>query len=392
MTAVNPEARDPSGDEAFHGRRRPLLAISAVLSVIGVSASVYLTDLHIRLHTDPSYQPACDLNQVFRCSDVALSPYSHLLGVPVSVWTLVGYAGFLFFQLWGLTPDRHRRWPTGLYWLLSTFTLLATLGLFFVAEFVIKAWCIGCVTLYVVDVLLFAIATWLLIRDRGALARDLAGVPRNRPVLALVSVVALTSGLLAAAYPKYWLRPAQAECSGLPTGVGGDGACWIGAREPALEITEFSDYLCPFCQRAHGQMRDLVLKYPDRVRLIHRHFPLDTDCNPALRTQMHEGACLMARMAYCAGMQGQFWKMNDLLFSLPHGSDPDPGKLAADASLDVGRFEACIDAPAARAHVQADIQEGINRRITGTPTFVIDGQMYVGQIPPEVLERYLGPQ
>jgi uncharacterized membrane protein len=390
MSAAMPSARVPLTDDGFFRLRRGLLAVSAVLAIIGVSASVYLTDLHIRVHSDPSFQPACDVNQVFRCSDVALSPYSHLWGAPMSVWSLLGYAGFLFFQIWGLAPDRQRRWPAGLYWLLSAFTLLSTFGLFYIAEFIIHAWCLGCITLYVSNVLLFVIATWLLWRDPGALGRDLRALPRNRPALALAVLFLLTSIGVSQAYPKYWLRPPQSECNGLATGVGGDGSCWIGAREPVLEITEYSDYLCPFCQRAHGQLRDLVSKHPERVRLVHRHFPLDTDCNPALRTQMHAGACLMARMAYCAGLQGQFWKMNDLLFAQPHGSTPDARALAGEAGLDADRFAACIDAPAALAHVQADVQEGLRLKISGTPTFVIDGQMYVGQIPPEVLAAHLG--
>jgi uncharacterized membrane protein len=378
-------------DETSFRLRRPVLALSAVLAVIGISVSVYLTDLHVRVHTDPGYQPACDVNEVFRCSDVALSPYSQLFGLPVSVWTLIGYGGFLYFQIWGLAPDRRRRWPTGLYWLLAVFTLLATIGLFYVAEFILHAWCLGCITLYAIDVLLFAFATFLWLRDPGALARDLRGLRRNRPALALAAAAVVLSSGLATAYPKYWQRPPQSECQGLPTGVGGDGSCWIGAREPVLEIIEFSDYLCPFCQRAHSELRDLVQRHPDRVRLIHRHFPLDTACNPALQRQMHEGACLMARMAYCAGMQGHFWKMNDLLFGLPRGATPEPVQLATEAGLNSERFAECIEAPAAAAHVQADVQEGVRRQITGTPTFVIDGQMYIGQIPPEVLERYLGP-
>lgn len=381
-----------SSEDSFFRLRRSLLAVSAVLAMIGVSTSVYLTDLHVRVHTDPTFSPACDVNEVFRCSDIALSPYSHLLGVPMSVWGLVAFAAFLFFQLWGLAPDRARRWPTGLYWILAFLNVTLTAVLFYLAEFVVGAWCLGCLTLDVVNFLLFAIATWLLLSDRGALGRDLSSLPGNRPALALGLVGLLVSGGLALKYPKYWERPPQSECQGLPTGIAGDGSCWIGAREPALEIIEFSDYLCPFCQRAHVQLRELVTKYPDKVRLIHRHFPLDVDCNPALKQQMHAGACLMARMSYCAGVQGQFWKMNDLLFALPRGTTPDSAQLAAEAGLNPTRFDECIDAPAAAAHVQGDIQEGLRRKINGTPTFIIDGQMYVGQIPDEVLERHLGPQ
>ena len=378
--------------ESFFRLRRALLAASVALAMVGVGTGVYLTDLHVRVHTDSSYQPACDVNDVFRCSDLALSPYSQALGLPISVWAIVGYAGFLYFQIWGLAPDGRRRWPTGLYWLLAAFALLATAGLFYIAEFVIHSWCLGCITLYGVNLGLFALATVLLLRDPGAVRRDLGGLPRNLPAMALMALVVAGSAGLSAAYPKYWEQPPQSECSGLPTGIAGDGSCWIGAREPVLQIVEYSDYLCPFCQRAHTQLRDLVTRHPDKVRLIHRHFPLDMECNPGMTRQLHEGACLMARMAYCAGMQGQFWKMNDLLFAQSRGATPDAARLAAEASLDPVRFQACIEAPAAAAHVRADVEEGMRLGISGTPTFLIDGEMYVGQIPPEILERYLGPE
>jgi predicted DsbA family dithiol-disulfide isomerase len=82
--------------------------------------------------------------------------------------------------------------------------------------------------------------------------------------------------------------------------------------------------------------------------------------------------------------------MNDLLFSVPRGEAPQAADLATQAGLDPNLFQQCIEAPAALAHVQADVQEGLRRKITGTPTFVIDGETYVGQIPDEVLERHLG--
>jgi uncharacterized membrane protein len=241
-----------AADEALFRLRRSLLAASAVLTIVGVCAALYLTDLHVRVHTDASYQPACDINAVFRCSDIALSPYSHVFGVPMSVWALVGCAAFLFLQLWGLAPDSRHRWPAGLYWLLSAGALLVTLGLAYVAEFLIGAWCLGCIALYVVNLGLFVIASWLLWRDRGAVQRDLRGLPSNRPALALAGLLVLVSAGLVSAFPRYWLQPPQSECNGLPTGVGGDGSCWIGAREPVLEITEFSDYLWPTVPASRG--------------------------------------------------------------------------------------------------------------------------------------------
>jgi uncharacterized membrane protein len=363
--------------------------LAAVLLAIG--DSIYLADLHHKANTDASFDPSCDISSTFRCTSVAISPYSVFLGVPVAVWGLVTYAIFLFFIIAGLLRRGAARqpWPSGLYWLLSTGTLLVTIALALIAEFWIRALCIGCLMLYVLNALLFAGATWMLIKDKGALARDLQGFPRNPPLIG-VAVAALVAGaVLMLTYPPYWELPIQAECDGLMTGVEADGSCWVGAREPQLVIVEFSDYRCPFCLRAHHTLRKLVKEHPDRIRLIHKHFPLDMECNPIVERPFHVGACTMARMAYCASRQGGFWKMNDALFALSRELSADPEAMAFENGLDISSFVDCLDSPDAIEHVQNDIREGIRLQITGTPTFLVDGQMYQGRIPPEVLAPYL---
>jgi len=388
MSRVRPTNRRPPLPAVDPGERRVILSLSLLLTLVGLGAAAYLTHLHVMAHTDAGFTPSCDINATWRCTAVAVSPYSIFLRVPVAVWGLVGYSIFLFFLIWGLRSPQ-RAWSTGLYWLLSAGTLLASVYLAFVAEFIIGALCLGCVTMYGVNLLLFAGATWLLLRDRGAPRRDLAGLLRNRPVLGCAAASLAAAIALILAYPKYWEVPLQAECEGLPAGVAGDGSCWIGARIPQLEITEFSDYRCPYCRRAHHQLRQLVQEYPDRIRLIHKHFPLDMTCNPELTRQLHDGACLMARMAYCAAAQGKFWVMNDRLFSLQEDTSIDPATVAKEAGLEVSPFSSCLDTPEAAEHVERDIRDGIALHITATPTFLINGQKYVGKIPDEVLRPYL---
>ncbi len=388
MSRPRPKKSRPAAPAPDPRGRRTVLFLSLLLTLVGIGASAYLTHLHVMAHTNAGFTPSCDINATWRCTAVAVSPYSVFLRVPMAVWGLLGYAVFLFFLFWGLRSPQHS-WPTGLYWLLSAAALALAVYLAVIAEFVIGALCLGCVTLYVVNVLLFAGATWLLVRDPGSLRRDLAGLPRNRAALACAGASLIAAATLFFAYPKYWEIPLQAECEGLPAGVAGDGSCWIGAREPKLEITEFSDYRCPYCRRAHHKLRQLVQEYPNRIRLIHKHFPLDMSCNPELTRQLHDGACLMARMAYCAGAQGKFWVMNDHLFALQESASIDPASVAKEVGLDVGSFMTCLASSEAATIVERDIREGIALHITATPTFFIDGKKYVGAIPDDVLRPYL---
>jgi len=96
--------------------------------------------------------------------------------------------------------------------------------------------------------------------------------------------------------------------------------CWscggCGAARPALTVVEYSDYQCPHCRRGHDELRGLVREHPERVRLVHRDYPLDHHCNDLLKRPFHPQACRYAVLAHCAGEQGRFWEANDVLYSL----------------------------------------------------------------------------
>lgn len=391
--------------------RRAVLWASLVLVLIGVADGAYLTRLHYKVHTDPAYRPACNVNETFNCGDIALSEYAVFAGVPVAVWTLLGNGVLLFLLVWALRlpppapddPKRKRRappaWPSGLYFLVNAAGLAVTATMFWIAEFVLGLLCVGCAVMYAVNPAIFAGSVWLLKQDPGALGRDLRGWRRHAPLPRLALATAAVAGALIAFYPRYWNQPFQNDkCDGLPTGVAGDGTCWVGAQQPKVEITEFSDYECPFCRTAHARLRELVKKHPDRLRLVHKHFPLDTSCNPMMQRQLHPSACRMARMAYCASLQGKFWAMNDKLFNTPKNTTIDPAAYAAELSLDVHRFSACIDSAEAVAHVRKDVEEGLRLKIEGTPTFFLDDtasgtddtrKPYVGEVPEAVIESLL---
>ena len=97
--------------------------------------------------------------------------------------------------------------------------------------------------------------------------------------------------------PSFEILPARPDASGVP--IEGD-------RGAAVVILEFSDFECPFCQRWYQEtLPDIRAQVGDDVALAFLHFPL---------TQIHPNAASAHAAAECAGEQGKFWEMHDLLF------------------------------------------------------------------------------
>ena len=80
-----------------------------------------------------------------------------------------------------------------------------------------------------------------------------------------------------------------------------------GNTDAKVMIAEYSDFQCPFCQRwveqALPSLRQLI---GDDVALAFLNFPI---------TQIHPNAGFASFAAICAGDQGEFWGMHDILFA-----------------------------------------------------------------------------
>jgi protein-disulfide isomerase len=92
--------------------------------------------------------------------------------------------------------------------------------------------------------------------------------------------------------------------------------------------------------------------------------------------------------ARAAQEQGKFWEYHDLLYHNQPGGFPDEKlvELAREAGLDVERFEADLASREYEQTVIEDFQEGQQRGISGTPTFVINGKVLAGMQPVGVFE------
>lgn len=167
------------------------------------------------------------------------------------------------------------------------------------------------------------------------------------------------------------------------------GSLWIGLHssrdhllgDPAapLVVVEYGDYQCPECAEAH-RLPALAAHWlaAGRLCIAFRHFPL-VDCHPL--------AMRRAQAAEAAATQGRFWEMHDRLMApvsdrdrcfqptmAGAGSVTALEHLARDAGLDVERFRADIDDPAALRRILEDLWSGLASGVNRTPTFYVNGE------------------
>ena len=143
-----------------------------------------------------------------------------------------------------------------------------------------------------------------------------------------------------------------------------------GNPEAPVTIVEFSDFHCPFCKRVQPTLTQVFDRYPGKVKLAFRDFPLG---------QLHPQARRAAEAARCAQDQAKFWEYHDMLFEqAPKAAEDDLKRYAEQIGLDVGKFEGCLFQSLHHDAVQRDIDEATRLGMTGTPAFFINGRFLNG--------------
>ena len=140
-----------------------------------------------------------------------------------------------------------------------------------------------------------------------------------------------------------------------------------GPQNAKVTVIEYSDLECPFCERFHPTMQQLVDEYPNDVRWVYRHAPL---------AQLHSKATKQAEATECAGEQGKFWEFTDKIFEVTPSNDGlDMSKLgtyAGEAGVpNIQQFQSCLDSGKYAQRVQDDLTDAQNAGMRGTPYSVV---------------------
>ena len=147
-----------------------------------------------------------------------------------------------------------------------------------------------------------------------------------------------------------------------------------------IVIVEFSEFQCPYCSRVVPTLKELVARYPEEVRVVFRHLPLD----------FHAQARGAALASICAGQQDKFWEYHDLLFENQRAlAIADLKGYASSLSLDSAKFDDCLDSGRYTKEVEDDKKAGAAVGVAGTPAFFINGQFLNGARPFESFKELI---
>ncbi|MCX6586088.1 MAG: thioredoxin domain-containing protein [Acidobacteria bacterium] len=153
-----------------------------------------------------------------------------------------------------------------------------------------------------------------------------------------------------------------------------DGAPARGPQSARITLVEFSDFQCPYCIRATSHLEAVLKAFPKDVRLVYKHFPLDS----------HGQARLAAQASLAAHQQGKFWPMHDRLYQQARQINRmNILNWAKELGLDMPKFVAALDSPPVKAQVEGDVAEGNRIGVQGTPSVFVNGKKYQGPLDPE---------
>lgn len=169
-----------------------------------------------------------------------------------------------------------------------------------------------------------------------------------------------------------------------------------GKPDAVISIIEYSDFECPFCKQFGDIPNKVVDSMPDQVNLVWRNFPLS----------FHDPMATKEAVAtVCAAQQGgnaAFWKYADIIFKttrsngqgMPSANGVDPLlALAKEQGLNVEKFDVCLRSEAVAKQVSADLEDGLNAGISGTPGVILVNHktgafnVLAGAVPEDVLKQ-----
>ncbi|BFO19958.1 DsbA family protein [Streptomyces sp. KM77-8] len=146
----------------------------------------------------------------------------------------------------------------------------------------------------------------------------------------------------------------------------------LPARPAAPVLDVWCELQCPDCRSALDDLRALRARYGDRLELRLRHFPLEK----------HKHAFAAAQAVEEAMEQGQGWPYVEAVLNrveeLDRRGESFLVEVARELGLDAEEFDTALIDGRHILIVDADQAEGKAIGVTGTPTYVIDGERLDG--------------
>jgi protein-disulfide isomerase len=150
---------------------------------------------------------------------------------------------------------------------------------------------------------------------------------------------------------------------------------WEGAANADVTVVEFFDYACGYCRASLPDLAKLVGE-DKKLKIVYRELPI-----------LSEASSDAAKVSLLAAERGQYMAYHKALYGAGRVSRDTILASAAKAGIGKADAEAAIASSKYDAEIQSNIALAQKLQATGTPTFVIGGQVLSGAVGYDMLKE-----
>ena len=382
--------------------------LALICALVGLGAAGTAAYVHYRMFADPTYTSFCDVSTTISCTQVYASRFGTFQGISVSVFGAIFFGFAALLSAAGLTArPAIRESVPGYLFAASTLGLAVILYLGYASFFILKLVCVLCLITYAAVIGLFLIsgaATSLPMLSLPRRAMQDLKVLVTSPVAIVLAVLWLGAAASTLAFfPRETTSVATAAAGEPVTAVSQDQRSELerfmasAPRVPLIVpnegakvlIVKFADFQCPACGQAFLAYKPILAKYaasnPGQVKVVHKDFPLNPNCNASVRTMLHPWACDAAVAVRLARTHNKGEELEDYLYTNQKDITPDSLRKVAQDVGQVTDFDAKYQSTLEL--VKGDIAMGQQLKVNQTPTFFINGIKIDGAWAPQFFDQ-----
>ena len=157
-----------------------------------------------------------------------------------------------------------------------------------------------------------------------------------------------------------------------PVEIDTKGRVSFGDPKAPITVVEYSDFQCPYCQKAAFSLKALIKKYDGKVKVVYKHFPLSFHPFARPAANYYEAVALIS--------EEKAREFHDFIFDnfQDYGGLQDKAKIEAElkkilTKIKVDPLAVEKNMAKGKAQVDADLKEAEGFKVNSTPSFFVNG-------------------